>query len=281
MAKIRKSNSYEEARKQRLQDNLKRFQDLGISSISKSLLAVETSKHKSLQRHVNHKSKTSLEVLELRRSSRARNPVPSYRDDVDNEIRYSRRSSVRRLSVPINAASYEERVYAIKYAEKVQSNLKSGNPSFIKSMVRSHVSSCFWLGLPSTFCKDHLPSRELKMVLEDENGSEYDVIYIGSRTGLSGGWKGFSLDHGLDDGDALVFELSEPERFKVYIVKVSEFSNQDNNGNLREAVESAGKSKRTHKIVENGKGSTSQKIQVEIDGSKKQAKRAAKRTKQE
>ncbi|XP_077236986.1 B3 domain-containing protein Os05g0481400-like isoform X2 [Tasmannia lanceolata] len=248
MAKIRKSNSYEEARKQRLQDNLKRFQDLGISGISKSLLEVETSEHKSL---------------------------------VDNELRYFRRSSVRRPSGPVTAASYEERVYAIKCAEKVQSNLKSGNPSFIKSMVRSHVSSCFWLGLPSTFCKDHLPPHELKMVLEDENGSEYDAIYIGSRAGMSGGWRGFSMDHGLDDGDALVFELTEPERFKIYIVKASECSNQDNNGKLKEAVESAGKSKRTPKIVENGNGLASQKIQLETDGSKKQAKRAAKRTKQE
>ena len=53
------------------------------------------------------------------------------------------------------------------------------------------------------------------MVLEDEKGKEYDAIYIGKRTGLSGGWRGFSLDHNLEDGDALIFELSEPERFKV------------------------------------------------------------------
>lgn len=76
----------------------------------------------------------------------------------------------------------------------------------------------FWFdlkGLPTKFCKDHLPPRELKMILEDQNGSEYDAIYIGSRTGLSGGWRGFALEHGLDEGDALVFELSKPARFKV------------------------------------------------------------------
>jgi hypothetical protein len=53
------------------------------------------------------------------------------------------------------------------------------------------------------------------MTLEDEDGSEYDAVYIGSRSGLSGGWRAFALEHKLDDGDALVFELVEPARFKV------------------------------------------------------------------
>lgn len=53
------------------------------------------------------------------------------------------------------------------------------------------------------------------MVLEDENGLEYDAIYIGNRTGLSGGWRAFAMDHKLEDGDALVFELVKPDRFKV------------------------------------------------------------------
>lgn len=74
----------------------------------------------------------------------------------------------------------------------------------------------FTQGLPSVFCKKYLPSRDLRMVLEDEQGLEYDSLYIASRTGLSAGWRGFSLDHDVDDGDALIFELSEPARFKVH-----------------------------------------------------------------
>lgn len=46
-------------------------------------------------------------------------------------------------------------------------------------------------------------------------------MFISKRTGISGGWRAFALDHKLDDGDALVFELVEPTRFKVYIVRVS------------------------------------------------------------
>lgn len=55
------------------------------------------------------------------------------------------------------------------------------------------------------------------MVLEDESGVEYEAKYIGERTGLSGGWRAFALEHKLDDGDALVFELIEPARFKVVL----------------------------------------------------------------
>ena len=70
------------------------------------------------------------------------------------------------------------------------------------------------------FCKQHLPKTVYNMILEDENGSEYEAVYIGNRSGLSGGWRAFALDHKLDDGDALVFELAEAARFKViYVTK--------------------------------------------------------------
>lgn len=54
------------------------------------------------------------------------------------------------------------------------------------------------------------------MVLEDEDGVEFDAVYIGNRTGLSGGWRGFAMHHNLEDGDSLVFELAEHDRFKVH-----------------------------------------------------------------
>ncbi|KAJ6844572.1 B3 domain-containing protein-like isoform X2 [Iris pallida] len=223
------SNSYEEIRKQRIQENLKHLQGLGISKISKSLLEVAQKEQKSLKCHATPKSKKILETSELRRSSRARNPVATYQDEVADMELLSHRKRTRRSTNKNHERaytgriiSYEDKVRAIKRAEKLQSSLKSGNPSFVKVMVRSHVSSCFWLGLPSTFCKEQLPLRELNMVLEDEDGVEYDAVYIGKRTGLSGGWRGFSIDHDLEDGDVLVFELSEPARFKIHIIKAIE-----------------------------------------------------------
>ncbi|KAI8014828.1 putative B3 domain-containing protein [Camellia lanceoleosa] len=188
--------------KQRVEDNKKRFEDLGISKISKSLSDLKSSDKKPVQRYSKPKSE-NIYMLEPRRSSRARNPIPSYRDDVDiglpplrkrSKISSSWASYLARPLHEVKTASYEERAQAFKCAEKIQSNLTSGNPSFVKSMVRSHVYSCF--------------------CIEDENGAEYDSVYIGKRTGLSGGWRAFALDHKLDDGDALVFELIEPARFK-------------------------------------------------------------------
>lgn len=55
------------------------------------------------------------------------------------------------------------------------------------------------------------------MVLEDEKGVEHQVKYIRARGALCGGWKGFASCQNLEIGDALVFELSEPTRFKVWL----------------------------------------------------------------
>jgi len=42
-------------------------------------------------------------------------------------------------------SSYEQQQRAFRRAEKLQDGLDPNNPSFVKTMVRSHVSSCFWL----------------------------------------------------------------------------------------------------------------------------------------
>lgn len=73
----------------------------------------------------------------------------------------------------------------------------------------------WYQGLPTRFCEDHLPKSTVDVLLVDEEGSEYEALFIGKRTGLSGGWRAFALDHKLDDGDALVFELVEATKFKV------------------------------------------------------------------
>ncbi|KAG9158379.1 hypothetical protein Leryth_013133 [Lithospermum erythrorhizon] len=232
MASDAKANSYEEARKQRVLENKRRFEDLGIINISKGLTKSPT---KTKERHVTLKSHEAF-VAEPRRSSRARTQVPSYRDDMDIELPRGPRgrkssnfnsswaSYLARPLAEVKSATYEERALALRCAEKLESNLQSGNPSFIKSMVRSHVYSCFWLGLPTRFCERHLPKSTVDIVLEDEEGNEYDAVYIGRRSGLSGGWRGFALHYKLDDGDAVVFELIKPTRFKVYIVRASECS---------------------------------------------------------
>uniref|UniRef100_A0A1J3J7J8 Putative B3 domain-containing protein n=1 Tax=Noccaea caerulescens TaxID=107243 RepID=A0A1J3J7J8_NOCCA len=243
--------AYEEARKLRLEENQKRFQELGITQISKSLNQSST---KTPQKRIPRAIEKSLSAAEPRRSSRVRTNIPSYRDDVTVDIgrtlslRKSRHNSTwsRYIARPLHEckfASYEEKVGAHNAAEEFQSRLGSPHPSFVKSMVRSHVYSCFWLGLPSRFCVAHLPEQTVEIVLEDEKGEEYEAVYIGARTGLSGGWKRFALDHKLDDGDALLFLLIEPKRFKIYVFRGAEHANQRNRARQRgedEDVEESG-----------------------------------------
>lgn len=53
------------------------------------------------------------------------------------------------------------------------------------------------------------------IVLEDESGNECDTKYLAEKTGLSAGWRGFSIAHKLVEGDVLVFHLVKPSKFKV------------------------------------------------------------------
>lgn len=53
------------------------------------------------------------------------------------------------------------------------------------------------------------------MHLVDEEGVESPTKYLALKTGLSGGWRGFAIDHELVDGDALVFQQTDPTTLKV------------------------------------------------------------------
>jgi hypothetical protein len=93
-------------------------------------------------------------------------------------------------------------------------------PSFFKCMLPSNVSHGFWLILPKTFCDVHLPRQDSTIILVDERGNEYKTNFLCERHGLSGGWRGFAIDHRLLKGDCLVFHLIEPCKLKVHIVRV-------------------------------------------------------------
>ncbi|KAF5206135.1 B3 domain-containing protein [Thalictrum thalictroides] len=104
-------------------------------------------------------------------------------------------------------------------AEEVQANLDPKFPSFVKNMLPSHVSGGFWLGLPTKFCSSHLPKEDVMMTLVDENQKEFSVKFLPRKTGLSGGWKGFSIAHKLVEKDVLVFQLIKDTKFQVYIIR--------------------------------------------------------------
>ena len=73
----------------------------------------------------------------------------------------------------------------------------------------------FLQGLPVWFCSSHLPNHDEFITLLDEEGNESPTKYLAEKSGLSAGWRGFSIDHELVDGDALVFQLIRPTEFKV------------------------------------------------------------------
>ncbi|KAM7263869.1 hypothetical protein ACFE04_001552 [Oxalis oulophora] len=112
-------------------------------------------------------------------------------------------------------------------AEEVQLNLEPELPSFAKSLVRSHVGSCFWMGLPGPFCRTHLPHADTTVTIEDESGELFEIKYIGYKTGLSAGWRQYCVAHNLLEGDVLIFQLIGPRRFKVYIIRAHDLSELD------------------------------------------------------
>ncbi|GFQ03390.1 B3 domain-containing protein os01g0234100 [Phtheirospermum japonicum] len=112
-------------------------------------------------------------------------------------------------------------------AEQVQSSLDNDQPSFLKFLVRSHVASCFWMGLPVPFCKLHLPFTETTVIVENEAGDEFPVKYIANKTGLSAGWRKFVAGNQLLEGDVLIFQLTKPCRLKVYVIRANDLPEVD------------------------------------------------------
>ncbi|KAL4302783.1 hypothetical protein GQ457_10G020980 [Hibiscus cannabinus] len=230
--------SYEEMRRKRLEENKKRMEELNLKNLSQALKSKSPKSSPGKPRT----PRKPVEPTAVRRSSRVADmPKPNYKDVPIEPLErlgrshsrgYSRRDLFNRVY-----ASVEERAYATERAEHLESTLESGYPSFVKPMLQSHVTGGFWLGLPNHFCKKNLPHHDVMMTLVDEEGEEFAAKYLADKTGLSGGWRGFSIDHNLVDGDALVFQLVAPTEFKVYIVRAY---NSEDRGDGEEMEEREG-----------------------------------------
>ncbi|CAK8568269.1 unnamed protein product [Lathyrus sativus] len=220
------ATSYEESRRKRMEENRKRMEALNLTQLSQSL-------HKSsspISKPSPSKPRTTeKQLVVVRRSGRVANqPAPVYKEILIDRviIPRSRTSSggsydkYRDYSKRVYASD-EDRVEALDKAEKLQSELNSPHPIFIKTMLQSHVTGGFWLGLPVHFCKKNLPKRDEVMTLIDEDENESPATYLAQKTGLSAGWRGFAIAHKLADGDALIFELVKRTAFKVYIIRVN------------------------------------------------------------
>ncbi|KAI3877609.1 hypothetical protein MKW92_004309 [Papaver armeniacum] len=159
-------NSYEEAREQRLEDNKRRFQELGVLKIANSLSNVIKEKNKTTRKYQVRSKTAPVNPDLVRRSSRPR-----------NQVAYSERKN-RKTSFIAGVATEAERSDTLKRAKSFQSGLLSRNPSFVKSMSLSNVSGSFGLNIPSEICKNHLPKEpKVRIMLEDEDGSVYETNY--------------------------------------------------------------------------------------------------------
>ncbi|XP_057488132.1 B3 domain-containing protein Os01g0234100-like [Actinidia eriantha] len=139
----------------------------------------------------------------------------------------SDRNKRKRETTDKSSDHFEAQSRAMERAKEVQARLSREFPSFIKLMMRSHVTLGFWLGLSSQFCKSHLPRHDETVVLEDESGRKYKTNFLAEKGGLSGGWRGFSMAQKLVEGDVVVFHLVRPTKFKVYIVRANDLAVAD------------------------------------------------------
>lgn len=218
---VAKISAYEESRRKRMEENKKRMEALNLHKLSRALKISTPTKSSPMKR--SKPRVVEKQVVVVRRSSRVANkPAPFFKEVVLDRVVIPRRiSKARDLSNRVYATD-EARAKAMEKAEKLQSDLGSDYPIFIKSMLQSHVTGGFWLGcLPLDFCRRNLPRRGDFITLIDEDADEYQVTYLARQNGLSGGWKGFAVAHGLLDGDAVVFQLIKPTTCKVYIIRVN------------------------------------------------------------
>ncbi|CAO2813518.1 unnamed protein product [Amaranthus hypochondriacus] len=215
--------SYEEQRKQRLEENKKRMEQLNLHKLSQALKPTpKTNVNPSPVKKLKSRAVDFAVSTPPRRSSRtADKPPPNYKEFGLEPLLAGRRFYKRRDLLNRVYAKDEDRVNAIERAEKLESHLGSEFPTFIKPMLQSHVTGGFWLSFPNSFCKAHLPTTDEELTLIDEDGDQWKAKYLARKNGLSGGWRGFSLDHELVDGDALIFQLIKEDTLKVYIIRVN------------------------------------------------------------
>ncbi|KAJ7967448.1 B3 domain-containing protein [Quillaja saponaria] len=240
--------TYEDCRQQRLEENKRRMEELNLDKLSKSLKA--STHHKPSTVAVKPRgTRQPVDLSLVRRSSRfANKPPPNYKDVPLEPLERPRRTYQRRDLLNRVYASDEVRQYAIHGAEVLQSDLDSEYPSFVKPMLQSHVTGGFWLGLPVQFCKTHLPHHDETIALVDEDENESLTRYLAVKTGLSGGWRGFAIDHQLVDGDTLVFQLIKPTTFKVYIIRAYESENNRSNEEDDEELDASHLNRRSKRI---------------------------------
>ncbi|KAI3862987.1 hypothetical protein MKW92_023878 [Papaver armeniacum] len=125
-------------------------------------------------------------------------------------------------------------------AREIRAKLDDDDRTTVILMQKSHVSKGFWLNVPAKFCRSaELPEDvETDFTLVNKDGKKFTTKFIGSRNGLSAGWRGFAIDEKLKKGDVVVFHLVEATAriIKVYIVRAPKQESGDDEEEESEEV---------------------------------------------
>ncbi|XBI69327.1 hypothetical protein VPH35_048407 [Triticum aestivum] len=207
--------AYEEQRRRQIEENNRKLEELHLHQLSAAVREAAGPKPSPVRQSVKQKRvprdaavRQSGRVASLPKQPKINLVASSTRSDLINRV----------------YATDEARLHANSKAQELLRKLvPGGNPSFVKPMKQSHVTGGFWLGLPTQFCRLYLLESDHRITLEDEEGDEYETLYLALKTGLSAGWRKFALEHNLVDGDCLVFEWVVWNKFYVYIIRQSSY----------------------------------------------------------
>ncbi|KAL9236291.1 hypothetical protein vseg_010979 [Gypsophila vaccaria] len=167
------------------------------------------------------------ERMSSKRKLNTCNDVSDHETKCGDYVKSENLEMVCKLEEPLdNNTSEEKFMSAMDRAKEVQANLSGAYPSFVKMLLPSHVSGCFWMHMPRKFCNENLPKEDCDVMLVDEAGLEFKTKYLVPR-GLSGGWRGFAIHHHLQKADVLIFHLVRPTTFKVYIIRDQRYGEVD------------------------------------------------------
>lgn len=79
---------------------------------------------------------------------------------------------------------------------------------------------CVVQALSRPFAKAHMPHETRDVTLVNKAGREWTVKWLykdGCSSGFSGGWRGFSLDHRLEESDVCVLEVVDQKNFIILV----------------------------------------------------------------
>ncbi|KAG0585486.1 hypothetical protein KC19_2G015400 [Ceratodon purpureus] len=94
------------------------------------------------------------------------------------------------------------------------------NPKLVVVMTRGYVYRGFWLVLSRPFAKKHMPTETREVTMQNMAGHSWIVKWLHKEAGSGGfsaGWRGFALDHRLEEGDVCVFEILDQKHYVLLV----------------------------------------------------------------